>query len=233
MSKNYHAQTRRGFTLAELLIVIVILGVMLTVALPPVFKMASPSKLEAAATAVHSAARMARQHALAHGQPTYLIFNEGQIDESLAYRAYAVFTINIHTNLPPGAILPSDAGQFLTNWELLPVGILFNPIAESSSDENVFLGTETDWEGGFNAFNLLHIDGHDYTVAGFTPKGRSGTDDESEHHIFLAEGLLVNDTDFTVSERQGKQIQFNALGQSQVNDVFFDQDGSLQEMPNG
>ena len=144
---------REDFTLAELLVVILIIGIMFAIALPAFINITGASKLDAAANAVHSATRLARQYALTHNQPTYLVFNEGQTDPSLAYRAYAIFTIDIHT--PP--VTQAD-GYFLNDWETLPAGIIFDDLEGGKS--NMFsVSTGDQWTGAIDKNNRLDIQG--------------------------------------------------------------------------
>jgi prepilin-type N-terminal cleavage/methylation domain-containing protein len=132
-----------GFTLAELLVVILIIGIMLAVALPSLTNITGVSKLDAAANAVHSAVKLARQYALTHNQPTYLVFHDDLTatgsDSHMAYRAYAVFTINTHANTPGTTIVPQKAGYYLTGWEMLPVGVVFDGI--TGGKDNIFQPT--------------------------------------------------------------------------------------------
>lgn len=209
-----------GFTLAELLVVISIIGIMFLVALPSLTSLAGQSKLDGAANAVHSAAKMARQFALANNQPTYLVFHDAQstTNHNLAYRSYAVFTINIHTNPVTQA-----AGYFLTDWEMLPTGVVFDDLA--GSDTNVFQISEGDeWDGAFSKNNLLHIRNDDYIAFGFKPSGKAAS---ATHHIHLAEGSIANGQPFTTS-KQGKQIQFATIGASKIMDYIYGENGNIR-----
>ncbi|MEE9368110.1 MAG: prepilin-type N-terminal cleavage/methylation domain-containing protein [Pontiella sp.] len=212
-----------GFTLAELLVVIAIIGIMFAIVLPSLDSITGQSKLDGAANAVHSAAKLARQYAVSKNQPTYLVFNEGQTDSNLAYRAYAVFTINIHTNLPgPTIAVPQESGYFMTEWEVLPTGIVFDNTTHQQVPENILIATAKTWNGALNKNNLLHIQGSTYKVLGYKPSGKIGS---NTHWIFLAEGLYNSDGVLVRSSDQGKQIHYDTTGRSRINDTLYDTNG--------
>jgi prepilin-type N-terminal cleavage/methylation domain-containing protein len=208
---------RNGFTLAELLVVIAIIGTLFVIALPALMNIAGTSKLDAAANAVHSAAKMARQHAITHNQPTYLVFNEGQLDPSLAFRAYAVFSINIHTNP-----ITQDAGYFLSDWEPLPTGVIFDDAIDGET--NLFQVSTDSWAGGLNKNSELLIRGERYIVQGFKPDGQSAS---TTHYIYLAEGSVDNNQPF-ITSKQGKQIQFSTTGKSRIMDYVYEDNGTTR-----
>ncbi|VGO23037.1 prepilin-type N-terminal cleavage/methylation domain-containing protein [Pontiella sulfatireligans] len=218
LNKRIHP-LRNGFTLAELLVVIAIIGIMFAIALPALLNLAGSSKLDGAANAVHAAAKLARQHAIANNQPAYLVLNEGQTGNNLAYRAYAVFSINIHTNA-----VTQEAGYFLTGWEPLPVGVVFDD--QAGDAYNAFsYSPQDDWSGGVSKKNRLKIQGKEYTVLGFKPNGEAGA---RTHWIYLAEGTLSGGAPL-VTGRQGKQIRFDLTGKSKIIDYTYD-DGEAQEL---
>jgi type II secretory pathway pseudopilin PulG len=196
--------------LAELLVVIAIIGIILTLALPALTNLTGASKLNAAANAVHSTAKLARQYAMTHNQPAYVVFNEGQTDLDLAYRAYAIFTINTHN--PP--VTQTD-GYFLNDWEKLPAGIIFD--AAEGGENNIFISAETAWAGAMNANNQLNIQDTRYRVLGYKPTGET---DAKAQHISLSEGFYTDGRRIHKAE-MGKRIEFPPTGPSRVADFRY------------
>jgi prepilin-type N-terminal cleavage/methylation domain-containing protein len=102
---------RSGFTLAELLAVIIIMAIMMAVAAPGLRGLTKSAGLRGATLQVKTALDQARQHALTYRQDTGVLFpawpNDPKLDGSKAYRAIAVYSTN-----------------FLTDWQFLPAGIL-------------------------------------------------------------------------------------------------------------
>ena len=96
-----HSKSQRNtaFTLIELLVVISIMGLICAITFPALTHSKGTARLDAAADTLHAAVKLARQYAISYNQPTYLVLSEGQQNIDHAYRAFAVFTINIHTEL--------------------------------------------------------------------------------------------------------------------------------------
>lgn len=212
---------RFGFTLAELLVVMAIIGIMFAIAVPMLSNTSGETPLEAAAHSVHSAAKMARQYAVANKQPAYLVFHDAFTDPELAYRSYAVFTINIHS--PP--VQASD-GYFIKDWEMLPVGVVFDP--DINPSENLFeVSGAENWEGGLNKNNLLKIEGASapFVVCGFKPSGEVAS---ATHQVHLAEGTVINGQPLIPTPGAGRQIHFTTLGKSKLLDTHYDDAGQLR-----
>lgn len=202
---------KAGFTLAELLVVILIMGILFSVSLPVFTNLTGQSKLEAAANTLHSAAKLARQHAMAQNQPAYLLFHDSATDPEQAYRSFAVYTIDIHTRP-----VTANSGYYLKNWELLPEGVIFDPLSNAS--ENLFtVGTES-WKGGLNKNNELKVDGITYITLGFKPSGEISS---ATHHIHLAQGTVLSGQPQIYNPGPGKQIHFTTFGKSFILDTLY------------
>jgi len=113
-----------GFTLAELLAVIIIMALMMAVAVPGLRGLTKSAGLRGATLQVKSALDQARQHAISFRQDTGVLFpawaNDSKSVDSKAYRAIAVYSTN-----------------YLTDWQFLPAGILVarsNLVATSAAD---------------------------------------------------------------------------------------------------
>lgn len=211
-SNNSKTLSIDGFTLAEMLVVIALIGLLFALILPALDSITNASKLDDAANAVHSASKLARQYALSHDQPTYLVFHNDRA-------AYAVFSINIHTNPVTQA-----EGYFLMPWEPLPAGIVFDDSAGGTT--NIYIPTTASWDGAISKNNLLKIQGTTYIVQAFDPMGKSGS---ASHWIHIAEGFYTSDGLQRTAPR-GKQIQFSLSGKSRIIDIRYTDNGQVEEL---
>ena len=210
--ENSKASHLSGFTLAEMLVVIALIGLLFALVLPALDSITNASKLDAAANSVHSASKLARQYALSHAQPTYLVFHNDRA-------AYAVFSINTHTNPVTQA-----EGYFLMPWEPLPAGIVFDDT--SGGTTNVFVPTTATWDGAISKNNLLKIQGTTYIVQAFDPMGKSGS---TSHWIHITEGFYTSDGLQRTAPR-GKQIQFSISGKSRIIDIRYVDNDQVEEL---
>lgn len=228
MPTRWKTRTRRGFTLAELLVVIAIIGIMFLIALPIFGNLAGQSKLEAAANKVHSAAKLARQYARANNQPTFIVFHNADTtaDTDLQYRSFAVFSINVHTPVIP---VPQDNGYYISEWEILPEGVVFDINArEGTRIDNVFISGGGNWEAGFGKRRKLNIQGKDYTVLGFKPKGLQNKNYIND--IFLTEGFYGAGGNLVApTPRNGARVRVDNMGDSRITDIVYDEEGAGYE----
>ncbi|MDH3982389.1 MAG: prepilin-type N-terminal cleavage/methylation domain-containing protein [Kiritimatiellaceae bacterium] len=217
------AHGQRGFTLAELLVSITIITLLFAITLPSLVGIAGQSKLDGAAHAVHSAARLARQYAITHNQPAYLVFHDSQSNPDLAYRAYAVFTINMHSNL-----IDQSSGYFLTEWEMLPSGVVFDN-RTSENLNNIFLPSSQSWAGGFNRYRRLFIDPITVPALGFKPRGTQQRDYNNDIH--LAEGFYKDEM-FIRTSGYGIHIRVDNMGESHLSTMVYGEQGHDRERSN-
>lgn len=213
------SKSKSAFTLAELLVVIVIIGILSAIALPMMPNLTGQSKLESAANMLHSASKLARQHAVATKHPTYLVFHDKITNPDLAYRAFAIFAIDISN--PP---VDQDDGYYVKDWQRLPEGIILDPTA--NSPDNLFeIGSEP-WNGALNKNSELNIGGSTYITLGFKPTGEIASD---THHIHLTSGTIVHGQPLIYNPCPGKQIHFTSFGKSVILDTLYgEEDGSCE-----
>ena len=135
---------------------------------------------------------------------------------------WTLFTINTHTNPVTQA-----CGYFLTDWEPLPPGIVFDDHAGQDGSLNVFHTTGAAWNGAISKNNLLRIKGNTFVVLGFTPTGEAGS---KTHWIYLAEGFHNDSGQLIHTAPQGKRIQFDIAGKSRISDILYNESGEAVEL---
>jgi prepilin-type N-terminal cleavage/methylation domain-containing protein len=116
---------QHGFTLAELLSVLVILAIVLSIALPAVTNLVKANALSSAARGVCNALSLARQYAITHRTTTRVVFpyidpvtgsSPGPgTNQAPCYISYAAISID-----PYG-----QTTNYITRWEFLPTGVVF------------------------------------------------------------------------------------------------------------
>lgn len=183
---------RGGFTLIELMVVIMIVGVLFAVALP-MFENAGKKDTRQAAQTLVNTLRLARQHAISARQWTLVVFptadaqytdyakDINNLDKCL--RSYAVLAVtnnmdgtlkwgSNHENRDPN---PDEMKfEFLTDWRELPKGIYFDD--EDSLKMNRLFGADDFYHGAFEfPWDPAKPEKHDGVMAVllFKPNGRA------------------------------------------------------------
>ena len=199
-----------GFTLAELLVMILILATVFSILLPAVTALTGRGKLDAAADQIHAALKLARQHAVAQKQPTYLVLDP-------AHRAYSVYSINIHH--PP---VDARDGVLVQDWNSLPAGIVFD--ADIDRRNNIFDAARGPWMGALTRNNRLLIEGNAYVTFGFKPNGTAAS---ATRHIHLTEGVEAHGGILPSRDATGKRVRVTTLGKSLIQDYRPAEDGGI------
>ncbi|MGA2222503.1 MAG: prepilin-type N-terminal cleavage/methylation domain-containing protein [Verrucomicrobiia bacterium] len=108
-----------GFTLVELISVLVILAILLSIALPTVTNLAKANAVSSAARQVSNTLNLARQYAITHRTYARVVFPYSGTGSqpNMWYCTYAVMTNSVTSN--PLGWIP------VTKWEYLPTGAVF------------------------------------------------------------------------------------------------------------
>jgi len=154
---------RRAFTVLEMLVVITIIGFLAALALPHLPGMTRANSMTAALQQLLSDCALARQLAMLHRSPVYMVFvppnfsssgapvnEQGSYNNLLAhqYGAYALVSLR-SVGDQPGQANP----QYLTEWKPLPEGVFIAPWMFAGPGTNVY-STNT-LSGAFNRFSIL------------------------------------------------------------------------------
>jgi prepilin-type N-terminal cleavage/methylation domain-containing protein len=114
-------QRRRtnGFTLIEMLVVLVIAGILISLAVPAVTSLMSSGGLSAASREVANTLGLARQVAITQRTYARVVFPYSGTGSQPAmwYRTYAVMTNRYNT--------VAGGWTYMTKWEYLPLGAVF------------------------------------------------------------------------------------------------------------
>ena len=125
---------RRGFTLLEVLAVIVIMGVIAAVMLPGLAGITSQSKLQSSAAPLVGSIREARQYAITHGQETHVVFC---MDRGTAINAQLYGTNGeARQRFLRGFTVYTENDGYVSEWSLLPEGYVFDPTESGSVGED-------------------------------------------------------------------------------------------------
>lgn len=116
---------RRGFTLAELLAVIIIMSILMVTVVPSIKGMTQGASLRGATMQVRTSLIAARQNAITKRLDTCVLFPSADQDPAKGYHAIAIYSTN-----------------YVTDWIFFPQGVFFQ-IANLDKPMTVDLGTST------------------------------------------------------------------------------------------
>ncbi len=113
-----------GFTLVEMLVVMVIAGILIGLSIPAVTSLMSSGGVGAGAREVANTLNLARQVAITQRTYARVVFQYSGtvgsvIHPDMQYRAYAVMTNRNNSATPP------TPWVYMTKWEYLPLGAVF------------------------------------------------------------------------------------------------------------
>ncbi|HEY3863762.1 MAG TPA: prepilin-type N-terminal cleavage/methylation domain-containing protein [Verrucomicrobiae bacterium] len=155
---------RSAFTLLELMMVIAIIGIVATLALPHVRGFGQANSMIAATRQVLDDVAMARQRAMAYRTTVYMVFDmpdfwatneflfhtrQGTNMLSQQYGSYAIVTLS-SVGDQPGQHYP----RYITDWRRLPEGVFISPIQFTNLFTNVYIYTTNTLSGTVNT-NLI------------------------------------------------------------------------------
>lgn len=146
MSEYLSVERRRAFTLAEILVVTAIIGILAALALPSIRNISSSTELTTSGAAVVDSLNLARQTALSSNRPVEVRFYEipGANDPGLAFRGIGIFLVSDAGLTQIGKmvtlssnVVMSDSDLFGTLLKGLPEGTAPIP-AIDTNPANVF-----------------------------------------------------------------------------------------------
>jgi prepilin-type N-terminal cleavage/methylation domain-containing protein len=153
---------RRAFTILEMLVVVTIIGLLATIALPHLPGMTRANSMTTATQQLLGDCALARQLAISHRSPVYMVFappysaalsrplNESNSYNNLLahqYGAYALVSLR-SVGDQPGRAYP----QYLTEWKPLPDGVFIAPWKFASPNPVVASATNTSMSNVYSTF---------------------------------------------------------------------------------
>ena len=167
-----------GFTLVEVLVVLVIVVILAGVTVPAIVGMGRGSALQGAISNVRSTLSLARQWAITNRKHTYVVFPDvnPSSTEAYAYRAYAVYEYDPVTQV----------GQYVSDWKFLPKGMVFDD--DTGLPQNVYKPVNEE----SLAYPENSSGSRDLNVIGFKPTG--STLRSSGYEVYLREGYSEVDS---------------------------------------
>lgn len=188
---------RHGFTMVEVLIVIALMGMMLSLALPAFQGIGAGAKVTSAIMGLRGTVSLARQWAISHNEDTYVVFPAG-----------GEFSFN-GKKLRSYTVIGEKSG-LIKEWVYLPDGVYFHKGANWDGGVCVIRPGEDESCSSISpeACEQLGIEsGDELYLIGFDSLGQSIKDTVGTLRIYLAEGYFNEPTDanitYTKSENWG------------------------------
>ena len=175
----------RGFTLIEMMAVLILVGMILAIAVPSFLAMGRGTKFDAAITQLRATLNQSRQWAITKRQKTYVVFPHDGVSfagvedyNDTPLRAYSVFT---------------EEDGYINEWAYLPVGIMFarddNDHDAVSDTKSIFARAENNKTPPDFYFPTSTNKTWKMSYIGFDPDG-STVHNAQDMEIYLTEGFL-------------------------------------------
>lgn len=180
-----------GFTLVEMLVVIVLMGFMMAIALPRFTDIGRGSKIKTAVSELRSTMGLARQWAIARRESVYMVFP----DDFLANLFSGVSTSHYSKALRSYALYSEREG-YIKDWTYLPESVFF---VDHQNSQN-FKG-DADLDAGKSVFRMNTLVRLPFpekssptkpiNTIEFKPDGTSSGGDISPCEVFMSEGIAL------------------------------------------
>jgi prepilin-type N-terminal cleavage/methylation domain-containing protein len=200
-----------GFTLIEMLVVLVIVGIMVGLAIPAVTNLMKSGGVSAASRHVSSTLSLARQYAITHRTKTRVIFPYSAttgvgLSQAPQYLTYAVVAKD-----------STSAGwAYVGKWEFLPLGVVFLKVGAGALNDPVSMQRDLAMPfpstvAGYSNTPLAYIEFNPTGVASLAGASQAGT-------LTFQEGLIDGTGIPRPTSGNGATIVFdNIVGRIQLN----------------
>jgi prepilin-type N-terminal cleavage/methylation domain-containing protein len=194
--QNQNRHNRGGFTLVELLAVILIMGMLMLFAIPSFQSASRGGRVRSAVFQLNSTISLARQNAITSRQNVHILFPDSSISYGpetidLAYRAYSLY---------------GSRDGYLAEWRILPEGVVFQRDFRFSQEtgnaiRNIFLQTGTNYLKNV-VFPSAEANQSERVLAlTFRPDGALDHAAFNPKGVYLTDGFIEPDFDnFTIPD---------------------------------